>query len=53
MFAIAPATSPATAPPPTTTPASDVLAEKLNRKPGMMGMLAFGVVLIIGVILIG
>jgi PiT family inorganic phosphate transporter len=53
MSAIAPATTPATAPPPTTTPASHVLAEKLNRKPGMIGMLAFGVVLIIGVIFIG
>jgi PiT family inorganic phosphate transporter len=35
------------------TPASHVLAEKLNRKPGRIGMLAFGVVLIFGVIFIG
>ena len=40
----------ATAPPPQ---APHALAEKLNRKPGMVGMLAFGVVLIIGVIFIG
>jgi PiT family inorganic phosphate transporter len=39
--------------PPSATPGSHVLAEKLNRKPGRIGMLAFGVVLIIGVIFIG
>lgn len=44
----------ATVPAPmTATPASHVLAEKLNRKPGRIGMLAFGVVLIFGVIFIG
>jgi PiT family inorganic phosphate transporter len=39
--------------PPSATPGSHALAEKLNRKPGRIGMLAFGVVLIIGVIFIG
>ena len=48
MAAIAPASVSATA-----TPASHALAEKLNRKPGRIGMLAFGVVLIVGVIFIG
>ncbi len=44
----------ATAPvPAAATPASHAMAEKLNRKPGMTGMLAFGVVLICGVIFIG
>src|SRR5580698_1549484 len=48
MSAIAPATIPET------TPAvPHALTEKLNRKPGRIGMLAFGVVLIIGVIFIG
>jgi inorganic phosphate transporter, PiT family len=50
MAAIAPAPSQVSA---TATPASHALAEKLNRKPGRVGMLAFGVVLIIGVIFIG
>jgi PiT family inorganic phosphate transporter len=35
------------------TPAPHALTEKLNRKPGRVGMLAFGVVLIFGVIFIG
>jgi PiT family inorganic phosphate transporter len=48
MAAIAPASVSATA-----TPASHALAEKLNRKPGRIGMVAFGVVLIVGVIFIG
>src|SRR5271170_2132228 len=46
----------ATAPVPSTAPvstASSVLAEKFNKGPGRIGMLAFGVVLIIGVIFIG
>lgn len=51
MAATVPATSSAPAPA-AATPASH-MAEKLNRKPGMMGMLAFGLVLIIGVIFIG
>jgi len=46
------ATSPATASV-TATPATHVLAEKLNRKPGRIGMIGFGVVLIFGVIFIG
>ena len=46
------ATTPATASV-TATPASHVLAEKLNRKPGRIGMIGFGVVLIFGVIFIG
>jgi inorganic phosphate transporter, PiT family len=37
----------------TASPASHALAEKLNRKPGRLGMMAFGVVLIFGVIFIG
>ena len=37
----------------TTTPASHALAEKLNRKPGRIGMIGFGIVLICGVIFIG
>jgi PiT family inorganic phosphate transporter len=48
MAAIAPSSVSATA-----APASYALAEKLNRKPGRIGVLAFGVVLIIGVIFIG
>jgi PiT family inorganic phosphate transporter len=48
MAATAPATASVTA-----TPASHVLAEKLNRKPGRIGMIGFGVVLIFGVIFIG
>ncbi len=46
----------ATAPAPvaaTATPASHALAEKLNRKPGRIGMIGFGIVLICGVIFIG
>jgi PiT family inorganic phosphate transporter len=46
----------ATAPAPsvaTPSPVSSVLAEKLNKGPSRMGMLAFGVVLIIGVTFIG
>jgi inorganic phosphate transporter, PiT family len=39
--------------PSTTCPAPHALAEKFNRKPGRVGMLAFGVVLIFGVIFIG
>src|SRR5271168_1431516 len=39
--------------PSTATPTPHALAEKLNRKPGRVGMLAFGVVLICGVIFIG
>jgi inorganic phosphate transporter, PiT family len=35
------------------TPASHILAEKLNKGPGRIGMLIFGVVLILGVIFIG
>jgi PiT family inorganic phosphate transporter len=38
---------------PTATPVPHALTEKLNRKPGRVGMLAFGVVLIFGVIFIG
>jgi PiT family inorganic phosphate transporter len=38
---------------PTTPQVPHALAEKLNRKPGRVGMLAFGVVLIFGVIFIG
>jgi inorganic phosphate transporter, PiT family len=49
MAATVPAASSA---PVTATPASH-MAEKLNRKPGAAGMLAFGVVLIAGVIFIG
>jgi len=48
MAASAPATASVTA-----TPASHVLAEKLNRKPGRIGMIGFGIVLIFGVIFIG
>src|SRR5580658_7890100 len=51
MSATAPAPTSVTAPPP--SPAPHALADKLNRKPGMIGMLAFGVVLIAGVIFIG
>ncbi|HKN77001.1 MAG TPA: inorganic phosphate transporter [Candidatus Acidoferrum sp.] len=48
MSASAPATIPET------TPAvPHALTEKLNRKPGKIGMMAFGVVLIVGVIFIG
>src|SRR5580692_11034251 len=48
MAATAPATMPGS------TPAvPHALTEKLNRKPGRIGMLAFGVVLIVGVIFIG
>jgi inorganic phosphate transporter, PiT family len=38
---------------PTANPVPHALTEKLNRKPGRVGMLAFGVVLIFGVIFIG
>src|SRR5271167_123772 len=38
---------------PTVTPVPHALTEKLNRKPGRVGMIAFGVVLIFGVIFIG
>jgi PiT family inorganic phosphate transporter len=38
---------------PAATPVPHALTEKLNRKPGRVGMLAFGVVLIFGVIFIG
>ncbi len=48
MAATAPATASVTA-----TPATHVLTEKLNRKPGRIGMIGFGVVLIFGVIFIG
>ena len=37
----------------TPTPVSSALAEKLNKGPGQIGMLIFGVVLIIGVVFIG
>jgi hypothetical protein len=37
----------------TTPQVPHALTEKLNRKPGRVGMLAFGVVLIFGVIFIG
>jgi PiT family inorganic phosphate transporter len=37
----------------TTTQVPHALTEKLNRKPGRVGMIAFGVVLICGVIFIG
>jgi inorganic phosphate transporter, PiT family len=37
----------------TTTPAPHAISEKLNKKPGRLGMLGFGVVLIAGVIFIG
>ncbi len=43
----------ATATAPATPQVPHALAEKLNRKPGRIGMLAFGVVLIVGVIFIG
>jgi inorganic phosphate transporter, PiT family len=46
----------ATAPAPiaaTAAPATHAIAEKLNRKPGRIGMIGFGVVLIFGVIFIG
>jgi inorganic phosphate transporter, PiT family len=46
----------ATAPAPidaTVAPAPHAIAEKLNRKPGRIGMIGFGVVLIFGVIFIG
>ncbi len=46
----------ATAPAPidaTVVPAPHAIAEKLNRKPGRIGMIGFGVVLIFGVIFIG
>src|SRR5277367_6154447 len=43
----------ATATAPATPQVPHALAEKLNRKPGRVGMLAFGVVLIFGVIFIG
>src|SRR5277367_4439837 len=45
----------ATAPVPTTagTPASSVLAEKMSKGPGQIGMLIFGIVLIAGSIFIG
>jgi inorganic phosphate transporter, PiT family len=48
MAATAPVTMPETVP-----AVPHALTEKLNRKPGRIGMLAFGVVLIIGVIFIG
>src|ERR1700720_1631070 len=38
---------------PTATQVPHALTEKLNRKPGRIGMLAFGVVLIFGVVFIG
>jgi inorganic phosphate transporter, PiT family len=46
----------ATAPAPmaaTVAPAPHAIAEKLNRRPGRIGMIGFGVVLIFGVIFIG
>lgn len=48
MAATATATTSATA-----TPSHSILAEKLNKGPGQIGMLIFGVVLIIGVVFIG
>src|SRR5580692_8342403 len=48
MAATAPATMPGSTP-----GVPHALTEKLNRKPGRIGMLAFGVVLICGVIFIG
>ena len=43
----------ATAPAPVAASASTVIAAKLNKGPGAIGMIAFGIVLIIGVIFIG
>ncbi|MGB7847263.1 MAG: hypothetical protein WBL63_16735 [Candidatus Acidiferrum sp.] len=37
----------------TTSPSSHVIAEKLSRGPGRVGMLVFGLVLIAGLIFIG
>jgi inorganic phosphate transporter, PiT family len=47
------AASASTGVPSTATQVPHALTEKLNRKPGRVGMIAFGVVLIFGVIFIG